>query len=94
MITGDKDVLVPTKMTDDLFRAAVAPLKELWVIPGGEHNNTFMKAGSEYTQRLRRFMSSCLGESSQLTMVEERSPEEVQKLIKDEEVKIQTSEMK
>ena len=86
MITGDKDVLVPNKMTDELYKAAVgSPGKELWVIPGGEHNNTFMKAGSEYTERLRRFMVSCLGESLQTTMVEERSPEEVTKLINDQE---------
>ena len=34
-------------------------LKEVWIIPGGQHNNTFMIAGSMYFQRLRQFLDKC-----------------------------------
>ena len=34
----------------------------MFVVPNGDHNNTFMIAGADYFVRLRRFMKNCLGE--------------------------------
>ena len=44
-ITGDMDTFVPTEMTKRLFAAAKSEKKELMVVPGGNHNDTFAKAG-------------------------------------------------
>jgi len=86
-ITGDKDFLVPYEMTANLYQASVKSSdKELWVVKDGEHNNTFLKAGPEYTQRLRSFMNKCLGDSAP-TIVEQKPAEEFSVLIKDEETK-------
>ena len=41
-ISGDQDTFVPTQQTHDLFNKAVrSNWKELWIVPGGNHNNTF-----------------------------------------------------
>jgi fermentation-respiration switch protein FrsA (DUF1100 family) len=41
-ISGDQDNFVPTQQTHDLFNKAVrSNWKELWIVPGGNHNNTF-----------------------------------------------------
>jgi fermentation-respiration switch protein FrsA (DUF1100 family) len=45
-ISGDKDTFVPTKMTEALhFKAIQSAYKEIFIVPGGEHNNTFVIAG-------------------------------------------------
>ena len=50
-------------MTNELHEAAVkSKNKEMFVVPNGDHNNTFMIAGADYFVRLRRFMKNCLGE--------------------------------
>ena len=33
--------------------------KEVWIVPGGQHNNTFFVAGPMYFIRLRQFMDKC-----------------------------------
>lgn len=86
LITGSKDMLVPYEMTQSLNLAAKnSKDKEMWVIEDGEHNNTFMKAGPQYTMRLAKFMAKCLGEElpheQTQQMVPERTPDEVDQLI-------------
>ena len=34
--------------------------KEVWIVPGGAHNNTFAIAGPMYFIRLRQFFDKCL----------------------------------
>lgn len=51
-ITGDLDSFVPTEMTRRLHSACQSSQKELWVVKGGNHNDTFMVAGEEYVTRL------------------------------------------
>ena len=31
----------------------------MWIIPGGQHNNTFMMAGPMYYIRVRQFLDKC-----------------------------------
>ena len=34
--------------------------KELWIIAGGNHNNTFLMAGPAYFVRVNQFFEKCL----------------------------------
>ena len=45
-----------------LAAASKSKEKNMWMIPGGEHNNTFLKAGPEYFIRLKQFFCKCLNE--------------------------------
>jgi len=59
-ISGDEDTFVPTEMTHRLFDATDKALfKEKWIIPGGNHNNTFIVAGPDYVLRLKAFLQKC-----------------------------------
>ena len=59
-VTGDKDTFVPMHMTQRLFDAATGSRhKELFVVPGGNHNDTFMVAGPAYGERLTKFIQLC-----------------------------------
>ena len=50
-------------MTMDLYNAASKSVKKTTlVVPGADHNNTFLIAGQEYIDKFRQFMSECLGE--------------------------------
>lgn len=50
-------------MTYRLSDAAVkAKSKETWIVPGGQHNTTFMQAGALYPTKLREFMNKCTAE--------------------------------
>ena len=40
--------------------AKKAKAKNLFLVPEGDHNTTFMIAGVHYWQRLRQFMDACL----------------------------------
>ena len=54
-VTGDLDTFVPTEMTRKLYSASLSTQKELWVVKGGNHNDTSMVAGDEYVVRLQTF---------------------------------------
>lgn len=54
-ITGSLDSFVPTEMTRRLHNECKSSQKELWVVLGGNHNDTFMVAGEEYVTRLQSF---------------------------------------
>ncbi len=60
-------------MTKELYDAAVkCKDRHLMIVPGGDHNDTFLRAGVEYTNRLKQFMDKCNGD-----IQEERSFEEL-----------------
>ena len=62
-VAGAIDKLCPMVMTKDLYQAAVsAKDKSLFIVPNGDHNDSFLRAGPEYTDKLQRFMNHCLGE--------------------------------
>lgn len=45
-------------MTQRLFSAVASTRKQQWVVPGGDHNNTWQVAGQDYFDRVREFMKS------------------------------------
>ena len=60
-ISGDSDKLVPPVQTQTLYNAAVnARHKEIFVVEGGDHSNTWMRAGETYTIRMQGFIEKCL----------------------------------
>ena len=63
LIAGQRDQLCPMSMTMELYNAATKTQKKtLYTVPGGDHNDTFLRAGPQYVTRLRTFMCECLGE--------------------------------
>lgn len=77
LIAGQRDQLCPMSMTMELYNAATKTQKKtLFTVPGGDHNDTFLRAGPEYVTRLRTFMCECLGEE-----VPESEPEEEAKQV-------------
>jgi fermentation-respiration switch protein FrsA (DUF1100 family) len=60
-ISGDADTFVPTEQTWQLYNAAGRSIwKECWIVPGGNHNNTFQMAGPMYFTKCQQFMDRCL----------------------------------
>ncbi|MEG4864375.1 MULTISPECIES: alpha/beta hydrolase [unclassified Microcoleus] len=53
-IHGTADTVVPSPMSKKLFDAAPEP-KQLYMVPGGGHNNVAEIGGAEYLQRLSQF---------------------------------------
>lgn len=41
-----------------MFSAVASPKKQQWVVPGGDHNNTWLVAGQDYFERVREFIRS------------------------------------
>ena len=58
-VTGDQDTFVPTWMTLALHSACTSDTKDLMVVPGGNHNNTFSVAGYAYINRFKKFIKVC-----------------------------------
>lgn len=55
-VAGDADNFVPTWMTQLLYdRARAAPFRDIFLVPGGDHNDTFIKAGANYHIRMNNF---------------------------------------
>ncbi len=54
VIHGDRDTIVPLDLGRELFKAAPKP-KEMWVVPGADHNDLPEVAGPAYRERLREF---------------------------------------
>jgi len=42
-----------------LYSACGSKKKEIWIVPGGSHNNTYSVAGSIYVTRLQAFFWKC-----------------------------------
>jgi hypothetical protein len=55
LIHGTDDEIIPVEMGRRLFAQAQEP-KELYIIPGSHHNDTYLVGGREYFQRLKRFI--------------------------------------
>ena len=54
IIHGDDDEIIPVEMGRRLFAAAHDP-KELYIIPGAHHNDTYLVGGKAYFERLKNF---------------------------------------
>lgn len=57
-ISGDIDSFVPTEQTIRLHHACSSPNKELWIVPGGNHNDTWLIAGPAYMEKLKGFFAA------------------------------------
>ncbi|MEE9325466.1 MAG: alpha/beta hydrolase [Dehalococcoidia bacterium] len=55
VIHGDMDEIVPMEQGMRLYEAARDP-KELYIIPGAGHNDTYIAGGEKYFQALARFV--------------------------------------
>lgn len=56
-ITGTEDTFVPPEMIQDLY-ACHKGYRELMVVQGGGHNDTYMKAGDSYGETMKKFMKA------------------------------------
>lgn len=54
-IHGDADEVVPFYMSERLFAQAPEP-KQLYIVPGANHNNLATVAGDDYLHRVREFL--------------------------------------
>ncbi len=54
-ISGSIDTFVPTEQTIKLHSTCGSATKDLWVVPGGNHNDTWLVAGESYILRLKAF---------------------------------------
>ncbi len=55
IIHGSDDEIIPVEMGRRLYTAAMEP-KELYIIPGAHHNDTYLVGGREYFDRLKTFI--------------------------------------
>jgi hypothetical protein len=55
VVHGTQDEVIPVDMGRRVYGAAPEP-KELYLIPGAHHNDTFLVAGKAYFDRLRAFI--------------------------------------
>jgi uncharacterized protein len=62
MIQGGGDTYIKPEMARSLFKRTREP-KELWIVQGAKHNQSFQVAGAEYAARLTRFFDAHLGDS-------------------------------
>lgn len=53
-IHGDKDDYVPTYMVVELFEQKPEP-KELWIVPGVDHANSYKYEQEKYTEKVKAF---------------------------------------
>ena len=58
-IHGGSDLRVPPELGRRLYEAAAEP-KELYVVPGADHNDVHRHGGESYLRRIARFRSRCL----------------------------------
>lgn len=57
VIHGDRDSIIPHRLGRMVHAAARDP-KEMWTVPGGDHNDLVEAAGPEYPKRLAAFYAS------------------------------------
>ncbi len=55
IIHGTEDEIIPVEMGRRLYAQAQEP-KELYIIPGSHHNDTYLVGGQEYFRRLKAFI--------------------------------------
>lgn len=57
LIVGTGDEIIPTNHSWKLYEAATqAPFKELHLVPGGMHNDTWQLSGKDYLHAVRMFL--------------------------------------
>jgi fermentation-respiration switch protein FrsA (DUF1100 family) len=56
-ISGDQDPVIEPENTKEMFKLAQEP-KELWMIPGGHHGDTYEINNGEWRQRLLDYLSN------------------------------------
>jgi len=62
-VTGDDDEIVPTEHTVKLSNiASNAKFKDLLVVKGGGHNDSWMEGGANYLSKMKAFMSKCISQ--------------------------------
>jgi len=59
VIHGTRDEIVPIRLGRKLFAAANEP-KEFYEITSADHNDTFIAGGTEYFERVRKFVRNAL----------------------------------
>jgi fermentation-respiration switch protein FrsA (DUF1100 family) len=59
IIHGDQDDVIPLELGRQVFEAAKPP-KFFYVIPGADHNNTYLIGGATYFQRIAQFIQSVI----------------------------------
>jgi fermentation-respiration switch protein FrsA (DUF1100 family) len=59
-IHGDADTFVPAEMAEELFAAAAPERKELFIVPGAAHADSYRTAGSAYADRVAAFVGAAL----------------------------------
>jgi len=65
IVHGSHDTIIPIGFGRQLFQAAPGP-KEMYEIPGADHNDTFFVGGEEYFDRVDQFITSALTSGSSL----------------------------
>lgn len=63
VIHGSHDEIIPVDMGRRVYEAAPEP-KELYIIPGAHHNDTFLVGGRTYVARLKGFIQQLRGRES------------------------------
>jgi fermentation-respiration switch protein FrsA (DUF1100 family) len=63
IIHGEHDEIIPVDMSRRLY-AAASPPKELYIIPGAHHNDTYFIGGEPYFDRLKTFIHRKVHESA------------------------------
>ena len=63
-IHGDADDYVPTSMVYPLYEAKPGE-KELWVVPGASHANSYRDNREEYTRRVGEFVGKYIGDEAE-----------------------------
>lgn len=59
IIHGSADATLPVALAESLYDAAPEP-KQLYIVPGGGHNDLYRQGGLRYLLRLIRFRRQCL----------------------------------
>ncbi len=54
-IHGDRDTYVPVNMAQQLYKAKPEP-KEIWIVPGATHAQSYKTASADYTARVKQFI--------------------------------------
>ncbi|MDY7004488.1 MAG: alpha/beta hydrolase [Cyanobacteriota bacterium] len=57
LIHGREDGSVPAYMSEQLFAVTPAKIKDLYIVPGADHNDVPAIAGDEYLERLNKFVN-------------------------------------
>ncbi|MDB9315896.1 alpha/beta hydrolase [Spirulina sp. CS-785/01] len=56
-IHGEADQRVPSYMSQQLYEAAITPIKDLYFVPGADHDHVPECGGETYIQRVKAFIS-------------------------------------